>query len=56
MTGRLMTVRYNVSNVGAGEPYESYWQDIAVSRFIECVIYLLQTHSLNFDCTNKYCM
>ena len=36
VTGRVMTIRYNVSNIGAGEPYESYWQDIAVS-----IIYLI---------------
>ena len=32
VTGRVMTVRYNVTNIGAGEPYETYWQDIAVSK------------------------
>ena len=31
VTGRVMNIRYNVSNIGAGEPYESYWQDIVVS-------------------------
>ena len=31
VTGGVMTVRYNVSNIGAGEPYENYWRDIAVS-------------------------
>ena len=31
VTGRTMAIQYNVSNIGAGEPYESYWQDIAVS-------------------------
>ena len=34
VTGRVMTIRYNVSNIGAGEPYESYWQDIAVSTVV----------------------
>ena len=31
VTGRTMTIQYNVSNVGAGEPFENYWQDIVVS-------------------------
>ena len=31
VTGRVMTIRYNVSNIGAGEPYENYWRDITVS-------------------------
>lgn len=31
VTGRVMNIQYNVSNIGAGEPYENYWQDIVVS-------------------------
>lgn len=31
ITGDTMTVVYNISNVGAGETDESYWQDQVVS-------------------------
>ena len=31
ITGDTMTVLYNISNVGAGETDESYWQDQVVS-------------------------
>lgn len=31
VTGRVMNIQYNVTNIGGGEPYERYWQDIIVS-------------------------
>ena len=31
VTGDVMTILYNISNVGAGESVESYWQDRVVS-------------------------
>ena len=33
VTGKVMNIQYNVTNIGAGEPYENYWQDVIVSTY-----------------------
>lgn len=44
-TGDTMRVQFNVSNVGAGAPFETYWQDILVSLLnLTKTVFMISIH------------
>ena len=44
-TGDTMRVQFKVSNVGAGAPFETYWQDILVSLLnLTKTVFMISIH------------
>lgn len=57
VTGDTMVVQYTISNVGAGNPFESYWRDRLVSFYTSfnfCCEDVLYGRSISILDMHKY--
>ena len=52
-TGNVMTISYTVRNLGPGEPFERFWQDVVVSGLMHAIVYF-KSNSLSFNKEPQY--